>query len=125
MAWTALAFVVGVLVFGGLLQLYMGVQSQVARGRKVEGVAGITGRGVELVWFHSPGCGPCKAMEPFVRELARERPVAIVDVTVDPDAAARLSVMGTPTTVVLRDGVVERVQLGVVPKAALEVLLAT
>jgi thioredoxin 1 len=123
-AWGMLAFVIGVLVMGAALQIWMAMKSQAIRGQRVEGVAGVPAEGVRLLWFHSPGCGPCKVMEPTVRELAKDRPVTIVDVTVDPEAASRFGVMGTPTTVVVRDGVVERVQLGVVPKGALEAMLA-
>lgn len=123
MPWGILAFVVGVLLVGAALQVWMEFRSQAARGRPVQGVAGVTGRGVEVLWFHSPSCGPCRVMEPSVREVQRDHPVRIVDVTRDPEAAAKLGVMATPTTVVVRDGVVERVQLGVIPKEGLIALL--
>jgi thioredoxin 1 len=124
MAWGMLAFVVSVLLFGAGLQVWMAWKTQAVRGKAVTGVAGTTGQGVELLWFHSPGCGPCKVMEPSVRELAKSHAVRMVDVTRDPDAAAQLGVMATPTTVVLRGGVVERVQLGVVAPGALAAMLA-
>ena len=58
-----------------------------------------------LVEFHSPGCGPCRAMQPVVSELiARGVPVRQVDVSAERPIAARYRITSTPTYVILREG---------------------
>ncbi len=58
-----------------------------------------------LVEFHSPGCGPCRAMQPVVSELiARGVPVRQVDVSAERTIAARYRITSTPTYVILREG---------------------
>ena len=49
---------------------------------------------------------------------------ATVDVTEDPESASRLSILATPSTVVVRDGIVVDVVLGMMPKGALLARLA-
>ena len=58
-----------------------------------------------LVEFHSPGCGPCRAMQPVVSELiARGVPVRQVNVAAEAAIATRYRITSTPTYVVLREG---------------------
>lgn len=58
------------------------------------------------VW--SPGCSPCRMMEPIVMDLAREYQgrvkVAELNAAEASQSAARLGVMGTPTVLFLRNG---------------------
>lgn len=58
------------------------------------------------VW--SPGCGPCRMMEPVVMDLASEYQgrvkVAELNAAEASRSAARLGVMGTPTVLFLRNG---------------------
>jgi thioredoxin 1 len=62
-----------------------------------------------LVDVTAEWCPPCKAMEPVLGELARQRVgdlvVARIDADDHPGAAARLGVMGLPTMVLFRGGV--------------------
>lgn len=123
MATFVLVGVVAVLVAGAGLQVWMGLRAQAARGRDARHLAADSG--TSLVWFHSPTCGPCRAMEPTIRELAASHPVRIVDVSVDPETAMAMSVMATPTTLVVRDGKVVDVMLGAVPRGRLEAVFST
>lgn len=64
------------------------------------------------VW--SPGCGPCRMLEPVVMSIARRYvgrvKVAEMNAAEAPRTAARLGVMGTPTVLFFRGGrEVERV----------------
>ena len=56
------------------------------------------------VW--SPGCGPCRMLEPVVVALAGRYAgrvkVAELNAAEAPEAAARLGVMGTPTVIFFR-----------------------
>ncbi len=58
------------------------------------------------VW--SPGCGPCRMMEPIVMDLASEYDgkvkVAEMNAAEASRYAARLGVMGTPTVLFLKGG---------------------
>ncbi|MEM6927177.1 MAG: thioredoxin family protein [Myxococcota bacterium] len=77
------------------------------------------------LFFHSPGCGPCKAMRPHVDRLAEERDdVFVIDVRDHFDAVRALGIRGTPTVVVLRDGVVTQAQTGFLSDQALRRLVA-
>lgn len=78
--------------------------------------------GNAVLWFHSPSCGPCRQMHPYVRASGAHE----VDVS-KPDAMAvaqAFGIMGTPTTVAIKDGQVMTVRMGVVPKAEFEALVA-
>ena len=61
-----------------------------------------------LVDVTAEWCPPCKAMEPVLEELARQRSgelvVASVDADDHPGSAARLGVMGLPTMVLFEGG---------------------
>ncbi len=64
------------------------------------------------VW--SPGCGPCRMLEPIVMDLAAEYAgrvrFAEVNAAEAPETTARLGVMSTPTVVFVKGGrEVERV----------------
>ena len=64
------------------------------------------------VW--SPGCGPCRQLEPIVMDLATEYAgrvrVAEMNAAEAPEFTARLGIMGTPTVLFFRRGrEVERV----------------
>jgi len=58
------------------------------------------------VW--SPGCGPCKMMEPIVMDLAGAYQgrvkVAELNAAESGEVAARLGVMGTPTVLFFKKG---------------------
>lgn len=80
--------------------------------------------GAHTLWFHSPHCGPCRAMERELRPFLEEGRIVEIDVTRAPALGQRLGVMATPTTVALRDGRVVRVEVGVRHRAQLEDLVA-
>jgi thioredoxin 1 len=67
-----------------------------------------------LVDFTAVWCGPCKMLDPIVKELAQDwgQKVKIVklDVDNDPEVAMQYQVMGVPTLMLFKDGQpVERV----------------
>lgn len=59
----------------------------------------------EVLFFHASWCGPCKAIEPSVRQLANERTVLReIDVDYESDIAERFRIRQVPTFVRIHNG---------------------
>jgi thioredoxin 1 len=66
-----------------------------------------------LFYFYSPACGACRTMTPVIKKLSQHNEgVFSVDITRDMETARKFGVMATPTTIVVVDGVVQRVLVG-------------
>lgn len=82
--------------------------------------------GLVLVDFWSPGCGPCRMMEPVLEAVADRHPevgFAKLDVSANPDIAWAFGVVSVPAFVLFRDGVPVGDIVGAVPAARIEELL--
>jgi len=84
-------------------------------------------KGTVLVDFGAPWCPPCRALEPILEALAKERAGSLKVVSVDteraPRTTQRLSIRATPTLVVFRDGEKRTVHVGAIPKERILALL--
>ena len=83
--------------------------------------------GTVLVDFWSPGCGPCRAMEPVLEAVAARHPetrFAKLKAAEHPDIAWGVSVGSVGSVVVFRDGVPVDDIVGAVPAQRIEDLLA-
>lgn len=73
-----------------------------------------------LVDFYADWCGPCKMMNPILKEVkdALDNKVSIIKINVDKNQslAAKLQVRGVPTLILYRAGKQVWRQSGVVPK---------
>ena len=71
-----------------------------------------------VVDFWAPWCGPCKAIEPALGELALD--VVKLDIDANPETAARYGVISIPTVMLFAGGEPRETVLGARPKKHFE-----
>lgn len=76
-----------------------------------------------LVDFYADWCGPCKAMNPVIQEVAREikgkARVIKVDIDKSESAAVKYNVRAVPTFMIFRNGEVVWRHAGMIDKQSL------
>jgi thioredoxin 2 len=81
-----------------------------------------------LVDFYADWCGPCKIMAPLLDDIARARAGALLvgklDTDRNPGVSARFGIRGIPTLILFRGGSEAGREVGAVPRARIEALLA-
>ena len=109
-------------VIGGftLLQVTMIVRMKLKKGKTVPNLPGAHGRRIKkgdkvLLYFYSTNCRACKAITPVVKALQKKRKdIFSINITKDMDTARKLSVMGTPSFVVVEDGIIKEYLAGAI-----------
>ena len=87
-----------------------------------EAVIDASGEKPVLIDFWASWCGPCRMLSPIVDQIAEEQDNVIVGkVNVDeqPELAAAFDVQSIPTLVLIKNGEVAEVSVGVRPKPAI------
>ena len=91
-------------------------------------VPAVTGRPV-LVDCWAPWCGPCRMLEPTIKQLAAESGgryvIAKLNTDENPRTAAQFRIDGIPTMLVFKDGQLVDKLVGLQPKQAIAARLAS
>ncbi|MBN2804502.1 MAG: thioredoxin family protein [Deltaproteobacteria bacterium] len=112
------------------MRVFVYYKSSAMKGKEVPEIGGKAGKfvsrgGNALFYFYSPGCGACKAMTPVVIELSKNTEgVFPVDISKEMATAKKLGVMATPTIVVIKNKIVDKIVMGPQPAHRIKELLS-
>jgi thioredoxin 1 len=129
MSWIALGAVLLVAFLLGV-QLFAVFHARRIRGKRPTGLSGPLGEAVDsgrtvLAYFFSPSCPACVRQTPVVQRLQQEySDIFTINAPQDMETARALGVMGTPSIVLIRGGIVKEFLLGFQPEPRLRSLLS-
>ena len=108
----------GIALFFTSIQLIFVVIVKWRKGKNAPVLGGKAGRLIKsgeraLFYFYSPGCRACLPMTPVIKEFAKNNNhIFPIDVGKDISIARKFKVMGTPSTVLVNEGVIQEFLVG-------------
>jgi thioredoxin 1 len=114
--------VLGIVLLFALMQFLIVFFAKRTKGNKITGLPGklkmLEQKGSKgLVYFFSPSCRACTMQTPIIKSLQKNyKNIFDVDVSKDLQAAKIFGVKATPTTVVVKNGIIDEVFIGVKQK---------
>ncbi len=127
-----MVIVYGILVLLGFLflsQLSIIWKAKRKKGQRIEGIPGKIGERIRrgepvLLYFFSPSCRACKAQTPIFQRVKNQfRNAFAVDVSREQTVAQKFGIMGTPSIVWVKDGVIQQFWVGLRQESQLLALL--
>jgi thioredoxin 1 len=83
----------------------------------------VASEGIVLIDFWAEWCGPCKKFGPVYEKVSEKHPDVVfakVDTDAEPLLAQEFQIMGIPTLMAIRDGIVVFQKAGALPEHMLE-----
>jgi len=116
---TFVYIIIGIVVLFFGMQFLMIFSAKRAKGTKISGLKGnlkiLEKNGAKgIVYFYSPSCRACKMQTPIIKSLQRAYiNIFDVDISRDMDTARIFGIRATPTTLAIKNGVIDQVYVGV------------
>ncbi len=123
------ALLAGILILFFGFQYFMVIKMKLKKGKPAPALSGQYAKAVKnkktsLFYFYSPACGACKSMTPVVSRYTKNNPRCFkVDVSKDMETARAFGVMGTPSTVLVENGLIREFLVGPKPESDLTAML--
>ena len=80
-------------------------------------------KGLVLVDFWAPWCGPCRMMSPTIEEIGEEKKdvLKVLQMNVDEESATaeKYQIMGIPTLILFKDGEIAETMVGLQTKESI------
>lgn len=126
---TVLYITAAIIILFFFMQWSMVKGAQKSKGLKLTGLSSNLKRleqkgSMGLVYFFSPSCHACKAQTSVINSMQSEnKNIYAVDISQDLQTARIFGIKATPTTILVKDGIVNQVLVGAKPRRALEELM--
>ena len=101
-----------------LLQIVMVVKMRMKKGKPAPELSGEMASALEkekkvLFYFYSPTCGACRSMTPVIEEHQKsKRNIFSINIMKDMATAKKFGVLGTPSLVMVEEGLISEFLVG-------------
>ncbi len=117
--------VVGIILLFVLLQVSLRMRSWFRKGKSAPQVDGKLGQQIKkgtpvIAYFYSPSCSACRVQEKNLQQVQEKfKNIMRINAGKEHQTARQFGVMGTPTTVVIENGIIKNYFVGVTPASKL------